>query len=100
MRTRTLIETFYWRDHGYDPRWYDNPKWAKYANDEYLEDLDEFADDCEIAGMEPYPRHRKEALKPKDRRKMKAAYKFGVRANTRVRALVDFINYKRQNKYR
>lgn len=51
------------------------------------------------SAQDPYPYYRKEYLKPKEERLIRAARVRGKKANGAVRGLVDFINFKRDNKY-
>jgi hypothetical protein len=61
--------------------------------------IDEFAERGELAGSDPYPNFRKEALKPKVKRFNRANKKSGKISVGKVRGLVDFIEYKRAHKY-
>lgn len=66
---------------------------------ETKEDIDDFAERGELAGSDPYPNFRKEALKPKAKRFMRANKKSGKISVGKVRGLVDFIEFKRAHKY-
>ena len=72
----------------------------------YISSLEETSDamrdftrHLEKCGVDEYPYHRKEFLKPKERRYMKNNAKKGKMANQKVHGLVEFINYKRANKF-
>ena len=62
-------------------------------------ELSEYADDSELCGADPYPLMRKEHVKGKTWRYMKANRTKGRISTGKVRALVDIINYKRERKY-
>ena len=49
--------------------------------------------------QDEYPYYRKEYLKPKEARFMRAKSVVGKRANGAVRGLVEFIDFKRSHKY-
>jgi len=49
--------------------------------------------------QDDHPYYRKEYLKPKEERFMRSKRVVGKRANGAVRGLVEFIDFKRTNKY-
>lgn len=49
--------------------------------------------------QDEHPYYRKEYLKPKEERFMRAKRVIGKRANGAVRGLVEFIDFKRSHKY-
>jgi hypothetical protein len=62
-------------------------------------ELSEYAEDSELCGADPYPLMRKEHVKGKTWRFMKANRTKGRISTGKVKALVDIINYKRERKY-
>ena len=67
--------------------------------EETADAMRDFNRHLEKCGVDEYPYHRKEFLKPKERRYMKNNAKKGKMANQKVHGLVEFINYKRANKF-
>ena len=58
-----------------------------------------FSNHLNKCGSDEYPGFRKEYMKPKEKRYRRNKAKIGKQANYKVRGLVEFINFKRANKY-
>ena len=58
-----------------------------------------FGNHLNKCGSDEYPGFRKEYMKPKEKRYRRNKATVGKKANHKVRGLVDFINFKRANKY-
>lgn len=58
-----------------------------------------FGNHLNKCGSDEYPGFRKEYMKPKEKRYRRNKATVGKKANYKVRGLVDFINFKRANKY-
>jgi hypothetical protein len=70
-------------------------------NDTYEDaDWDDFANDTDIAGADDNPYHRKEHRKKKEMRLIMASKKQAKFSNEKVQALVDFVEFKRERKYK
>lgn len=61
--------------------------------------VEDFGDDCDDMGSNPYPYYKKERLTKKERRAMKSSGKVGKVANNRVKALIDVVQLKRYYQY-
>ncbi len=64
------------------------------------QDWDDFANDTDLAGADENPYHRKEHRKKKELRLIKASKKQAKLSNEKVQALVDFVEFKRERKYK
>ena len=64
------------------------------------QDWDDFANDTDLAGSDENPYHRKEHRKKKEMRLVRASKKVGKLSNEKVQALVDFVEFKRERKYK
>lgn len=58
-----------------------------------------FGNHLNKCGSDEHPGFRKEYMKPKEKRYRRNKAKIGKQANYKVRGLVEFINFKRANKY-
>ncbi len=58
-----------------------------------------FGNHLNKCGSDEYPGFRKEYMKPKEKRYRRNKAAVGKKANHKVRGLVDFIEFKRANKY-
>ena len=58
-----------------------------------------FGNHLNKCGSDEYPGFRKEYMKPKEKRYRRNKARLGKQANYKVRGLVEFINFKRANKY-
>ena len=58
-----------------------------------------FGNHLNKCGSDEFPGFRKEYMKPKEKRYRRNKAKHGKQANYKVRGLVEFINFKRANKY-
>lgn len=68
-------------------------------NDATNLEYEHLMDQADFLGHDHNPMHRKEHLKPKDLRLMRANKKSGGTSMRKVRALVDFVEYRRSHHY-
>ena len=69
------------------------------AGSELKEEIDDLAERMDRMGADPYPRYRKEHRKTKEARFDVHNKWKGRISQHKVRGLVEFIEYKRANKY-
>ena len=74
----------------------DDPVYDTYQD----QDWDEFANDADAAGADENPYHRKEHRKKKELRLIKVSKKQAKLSNEKVQSLIDFVEFKRERKYK